>query len=153
MTTDIQSEKPQQDTKPQLPELPSDFQSLSLDTKIKLLLTNWIHRMDSLGELKDFVNRKAGWWVFDCPELQELVAQELELVRNSEKQYQRETSIGLWNTDVHPFDFFMEVYAEARKRWTRSDDFNEYMPELLKKRIKERYWQNTKGGENDKKSK
>ncbi len=58
-----------------------------------------------------------------------------------ERKYQENTESGLWRTDKHPFDLFMDVYKEAKERWKNPDDFNEYMPELLKQAIKNNFWQ------------
>lgn len=63
---------------------------------------------------------------------------------SAEMEHLKSSEYGLWKTDKHPFDFFMDVYSEARKRWKNQDDFNEYMPELLKQAIKNNFWQEGK---------
>lgn len=63
---------------------------------------------------------------------------------SAEIEHLKSSEYGLWKTDKHPFDFFMDVYSEARKRWKNTDDFNEYIPELLKQAIKNNFWQEGK---------
>lgn len=73
--------------------------------KVKIILTEWLHRMDKLGELKDFVNRKAGFWVFECPELIPLI----HSVREEAVREERERIKKAIDTKYPPDAFLNEV--------------------------------------------
>ena len=58
--------------------------------KVKIMLSEWMFRMRDLGELKDFINKEAGFYSFECKELEEYIDDLLSQSRQEAVDEERE---------------------------------------------------------------
>ena len=93
--------------------------------------------MERLGELRDFMDRKQGFWVFECPDLETYITKiEKDAFDRGVKSVQRQAqhSPGRLRSEIHKrlnLLFPGKEYDRARYRWLRAHCLTtEHMSEM-----------------------
>lgn len=105
--------------------------------QVRKILTDWMFRMETLGQLRDFTNRKQGFWIFECPDLETYIAKvEKDAFDRGVKsvQQQAQRSPGWLRSEIHRrlnLLFPGKEYDRARYRWLRSHSLTtEHMSQM-----------------------